>query len=236
MNKRLVIIGAVSLLLVVLASGCTSSALEKAVHGGIVHGIESRDRNTVRVALWTLQSNGFDIPEIDFDGPYSEAEPKLKRLVDQVARLPAARLRKLDKSYRYHYTIYSPVFADGEWKDSLTSDVTATHDRSPYVKCVGRFTDYEAEYPWFENWVEQDETVVHDDGRCPRATFCLSAPAVHAGRMVGVLYKYEGEDRPTPPPLSQKGKDFSFELPEDFFTGKHVTIDNVDVTNFKVMP
>ena len=106
----------------------------------------------------------------------------------------------------------------------------------PFIKCVGQFTDFEAEYPWFENWLDKDENKSHGDGRSPRATFRITAPAAHKGHIVGVLFKYEGKDLPPPPDGSNKGKTFLFELPEDFFTGKFGTIDNIHVRNLGMEP
>jgi hypothetical protein len=106
----------------------------------------------------------------------------------------------------------------------------------PYVQCVATLVDLEPDYPWFENWVEDDGTEVHGDGSSPRAVFKITSPHNYAKRKVGVLYKYEGSDLPVPPSVSQKGTVFSFELPEDFFTGKYETIDNIHVERLRAMP
>lgn len=106
----------------------------------------------------------------------------------------------------------------------------------PFIKCVGEFTNYEAEYPWFENWVDKDGNESHGDGSSPRATFRITTPAAYTGHVVGVLFKYEGKDLPPSPDESKKGKTFSFEVPEDFFTGKFGTIDNIHVRNLKMEP
>lgn len=105
-----------------------------------------------------------------------------------------------------------------------------------YVWCVGQFTDFEPDYPWFENWVDPDGTENHGDGRSPRAVFRIVSPTNHAGRIVGVLFKYQGADLPPPPDAGVKGKTFALELPEDFFTGNFVTIDNHHVRNLKLEP
>lgn len=105
-----------------------------------------------------------------------------------------------------------------------------------YVRCVGQFTDLESDYPWFENWVDPDGNESHGDGSSPRAVFRIVSPSNHADRIVGVLYKYQGKDLPSPPDPAAKGKMFSFELPEDFFTGNFVTIDNGIVRNLKMEP
>jgi hypothetical protein len=148
----------------------------------------------------------------------------------------------LDSSHMFQveYKIDGLVVArwlvDTERRSVQRRTVSNAGAQAPYVQCVGRFTDYEAEYPWSEDWVDQGGTLTHDDGKCPRAAFCLSAPAIYAGRTVRVLYRYERKDRSTPPSLSQKGKSFSFELPEDFFAGRSTTLDSTEVRNLRVIP
>jgi len=105
-----------------------------------------------------------------------------------------------------------------------------------YVRCVGQFTDFEPEYPWFENWVDSDGRENHGHGSSPRAVFRIVSPTNHAGRIVGVLYKDQGGGLLPPPDVGAKGKTFSLELPEDFFTGNFVTIDNIHVRNLKMEP
>lgn len=120
-----------------------------------------------------------------------------------------------------------------------TADKIGGHSSAPlsaYVRCVGQFTDFESDYPWFENWVDPDGHECHADGSSPRAVFRLVSPTNHAGRIVGVLYKYQGDDLPSPPDVKAKGKRFSLGLPEDFFTGNFVTIDNNQVRNLKMEP
>ena len=107
---------------------------------------------------------------------------------------------------------------------------------SAYVRCVGQFTDFEPEYPWFENWVGPDGRECHGDGSSTRAVFHIVAPANQAARIVGVLYTYQGDDLPPPLDVAVKGKFFSMELPEDFFTGTFVTIDNIHVRELKREP
>jgi hypothetical protein len=120
-----------------------------------------------------------------------------------------------------------------------TADRVGGHVSAPppaYVRCVGQFTDLEPDYPWFVNWVDPDGNESHGDGSSPRAVFRIVSPTNHADRIVGVLYKYQGKDLPSPPDAGDKGKTFSFELPEDFFTGNFVTIDNSIVRNLKREP
>ena len=128
------------------------------------------------------------------------------------------------------------VAGSASFTDDQPSSASSLSVSPPYIKCVGQFIDYESDYPWFENWVDKDGTESHGDGRSPRATFRISTPTVYMGRIVGVLYKYEGKDLPLPPDLLEKGRAFSLELPEDFFTGKCVMIDNIHVRNLKMEP
>lgn len=110
-------------------------------------------------------------------------------------------------------------------------------DSSPaYIACMARFTDYEVDYPWFENRVDPDGHECHYDGSSTRAVFLVVSPANHSGRIVGVLYKYQGNDLSPPQDVGDKGKIFSLELPEDFFKGNFETIDNIHVRNLKMGP
>jgi len=120
--------------------------------------------------------------------------------------------------------------------NTTLKDCDNATQQSGYVKCVGWLSEYEAKYHWFENWTTADGSPIHDDGWSPLATFRISSPAIYAGRTVAVLYKYGGKDSPIPPPVSHRGKDFSFEVPVDFFTGKYKTINNIDIANFRAMP
>ena len=106
----------------------------------------------------------------------------------------------------------------------------------PYVQCVGEFVEFEPDYPWFENWVDPDGNECHSDGNSARAVFRISSPSAYTNRTVGILYKYEGKDLLPSPDVSLKGRLFSFEVPEDFFTGNFGTIDNIHVKNMEKMP
>ena len=105
-----------------------------------------------------------------------------------------------------------------------------------YVTCVGTFIEYEAEYSWCEQWTDGNGVVNNDHYSLPRAVYRITSPADHVGRTVAVLYRYDGKDLPAPPPLSGKGKTFSFDVPADFFAGKHGSLDNLDIANFRPAP
>ena len=79
----------------------------------IISHLESRDRTAAYLALWTLRKNGFDVSDIQFDKPYAEAQPKLRRLADTLRQLPASKLTELDESLKYHTRIYSPIWSSG---------------------------------------------------------------------------------------------------------------------------
>lgn len=104
------------------------------------------------------------------------------------------------------------------------------------VSCVGRLTDLESAFPWFENGVDSDGRAYHDYGHSPRAVFRIVSPANQAGRIVGVLFKCRGAGCPQPPAVSAKGGHFSLELPADFFAGPCETIDNDQVRILSLEP
>jgi beta-glucanase (GH16 family) len=79
----------------------------------IISHLESRGRTVAYLALWTLRKNGFDVSDIQFDKPYAEAQPKLRRLADTLRQLPASKLTELDESLKYHTRIYSPIWSSG---------------------------------------------------------------------------------------------------------------------------
>ena len=79
----------------------------------IISHLESRGRTAAYLALWTLRKNGFDVPDIQFNKPYAEAQPKLRALADKLRQLPASKLTELDESLKYHTRIYSPIWSSG---------------------------------------------------------------------------------------------------------------------------
>jgi uncharacterized protein YceK len=99
------------LALALLTGGCATLRSQAVSRDGIISAIASRNPNLVYVALWTLEQNGMAVPKIEFDKPYSEAEPKLRTLIDRLSRLPSDRQTELDESFRYHLTIYNPLFS-----------------------------------------------------------------------------------------------------------------------------
>jgi beta-glucanase (GH16 family) len=86
----------------------------------ILWSLESGNRTDTFLALETLGKNGFTVPKVQFDKPYADAWPKLRKLADELRRLPASKLADLDKSLKQHWTIYPsidwPIAAAG-WKE-----------------------------------------------------------------------------------------------------------------------
>ncbi|MFC1601188.1 M56 family metallopeptidase [Candidatus Sumerlaeota bacterium] len=93
-------------------------AQSPAVKSDIISTLESRSRSGTYVALGALRQNGFTVPTIDFDKPYTEAQPELKQLTAKLTQLPKAKLAELNQSLAYHWRIYSPIWMTGEhgWK------------------------------------------------------------------------------------------------------------------------
>jgi beta-glucanase (GH16 family) len=86
---------------------------KKKPQAAIISHLESRGRSATYLALWTLNTNGFDVPDIQYDKPYAQAQPKLGKLADQLQQLPASKLAELDQSLRDHTSNYSPIWSSG---------------------------------------------------------------------------------------------------------------------------
>ncbi|MBA4386358.1 MAG: hypothetical protein C0404_00145 [Verrucomicrobia bacterium] len=102
----------------VIALGCSTVRQDAVPADGIIPALQSRSRNTTRIALWTLEQNGFIVPVVFYEKPYAEAKPALNQLVENLQQLPAPKLAKLDGSFKYYQGIYSSVFHKGGngWK------------------------------------------------------------------------------------------------------------------------
>ena len=99
--------------LMAIVGACDPAPTSDADQAQIVSSLGSRNPTTVHIALWTLEKNGFDVPDIDFEQPYTEAGPQLKELAEQLADIPQAKLTELDKSLSDHREIYSPIGFEG---------------------------------------------------------------------------------------------------------------------------
>jgi len=107
--------------------------------------------------------------------------------------------------------------------------VDAVNSPKTYVTCQATFSAYESDYRWFD-----DSGVGHDDGTAPLSTFVLVEPAKYADRTVGILFKYAPDaTTPSPPEDADVGRQFTFDVPEDFLSGEYKTIDNTTVRNFR---
>ena len=81
------------------------------VESEIIKQLESRNRNAVHVALWTLKNNDIETAsKIDLKLPYIDNKHLLKTLIDDLQLLDVADLKKLDDSLNYHLQIYSPIW------------------------------------------------------------------------------------------------------------------------------
>lgn len=134
---------------------------------------------------------------------------------------------------------------------------------SGYIKCVGRLVEYANNCWWSESWTTESGLTQHATGISQKATFRISSPSVYGGRTVGVFHQHEAdlfttsppiskvegspvgysietpEDSSTVPtsrPMSPKGLDYSFEIPEDYFTGNFGTIRHHYIRNFRAVP
>ncbi len=96
-----------------IAIGCATSESRSIAKAEIISSLESGSRTTTYIALWTLEKNGFTVPKIDFDKSYVEAQPQLRQLTAELAQLSQSKLSELDKSLKYHWQIYSPIWSEG---------------------------------------------------------------------------------------------------------------------------
>jgi len=92
----------------------------------IVEALAMKSRNSVWIALWTLEANGVltsaERQNIDFELPYSEVRPQIQAIQERVRRLPDTELNSLDRSLAHHRSIYSPIFFLIGWDSSHEED------------------------------------------------------------------------------------------------------------------
>ena len=97
-----------------------------------------------------------------------------------------------------------------------------------YVTCRATLTAFKKNYAWFD-----DSSFGHDDGVAPLASFVLAEPSTYTDRAMGILFKYSADDAMTSlAGETDIGRQFTFEIPRDFLTGKSKIIDNASVTHF----
>ena len=81
------------------------------VESEVIKQLESRNRNAVHVALWTLKNNDIETASrIDLNLPYNDNKPLLTTLIDELEMLDVADLKTLDDSLNHHWQIYSPIW------------------------------------------------------------------------------------------------------------------------------
>ena len=88
------------------------------VESEVIKQLESRNRNAVHVALWTLKNNDIETASrIDLNLPYIDNKPLLTTLIDELEMLDVADLKTLDDSLNHHWQIYSPIWGptSGNW-------------------------------------------------------------------------------------------------------------------------
>jgi hypothetical protein len=128
----------------------------------------------------------------------------------------------------------SAMESSSENRDPKAANTESEKDRShTYITCRATFTTFENDHPWFD-----DSSVGHDDGKAPLASFVLVEPATYANRGIGILFKFAANaDTTSPPDQADIGSQFTFQIPADFLSGNHETIDNSIVKHFhKVEP
>ncbi len=82
----------------------------------ILRALDARDRNSVYVAIRTLQDNGLPVSQrIEFDKPYAEVRREVQALRADVTAYPEETLNTLDNSLSEHWPRYSPIWVGRYW-------------------------------------------------------------------------------------------------------------------------
>jgi hypothetical protein len=95
------------------------------------------------------------------------------------------------------------------------------------ISCQATLISVREEFPW---WDHDGQNYSH--GSAPLASFILLEPEKYRERSIGILFKFSSDDEPTSPNQADIGKKFTFQIPEDFLSGKFETIENVWVKQF----
>jgi hypothetical protein len=106
--------------LLIVSAGCSSRRYSEKVATteghAILKSLLTRDRNAVRVALWTLQQNGISVSQkIQFELPYAEVRPDIATVYERVRRFSEKKLATIDQSLSYHWQIDSPIWGSNDW-------------------------------------------------------------------------------------------------------------------------
>ncbi|MGC9367848.1 MAG: hypothetical protein ACP5FK_12510, partial [bacterium] len=95
------------ILLILFLIGATSQSDQLSDHP-ILQALQSSDRNTIQIAIWTLMENDIKIPAIEMYKTVEEIQPLLKELIDTLLQYPDSTLYNLDSSFFHYETLYSP--------------------------------------------------------------------------------------------------------------------------------
>lgn len=132
---------AVILLVTIMASFGCSTTKEHA----ILKALAVKQRNSVDVALWTLQQNGIlsseEYAKIDLRPPYREVRPQIRTVQRRVRALPGEKLSALDQSLTYHRLINSVKWSSSfKWDVSVEEELRRIHERlsNPPGRANGR--------------------------------------------------------------------------------------------------
>jgi len=115
-SKAFTLMGAI-----IVFCGCSTTK-----EHAIVNALAIKERNSVHVALWTLQQNGVlgeDEINIDLGPPYREVRPQIRAVQRRVRALPEDKLNALDESFAYHCKVYSPI-----WPSSYNWDASVKEE------------------------------------------------------------------------------------------------------------
>jgi hypothetical protein len=109
---------------VIVASCSCSTTKEHA----ILKTLTVKERNSVHVALWTLQQNGVlsdeEFDKIHLRPPYREVRPQIRAVQKRVRALPEEKLSALDQSLSYYWSIYNII-----WPSIYKWDVSVDEER-----------------------------------------------------------------------------------------------------------
>ena len=100
-----------------IAGGCLSIPGMGRGPAGLVTFLQAHDRNRVHVALVTLQTNNYEVPDdIDFKQSYAQSKPHIDALIARIETLDPEARRQIEGSFRRHLRIYNPMFKSMKWK------------------------------------------------------------------------------------------------------------------------
>lgn len=108
----------------VLVASCSCSAIKE---HAILSTLAEKERNSVHVALWTLQQNGIlseeEFAKTDLSPPYREVRPQIRAVQRRLRALPEEQLSALDQSLSYYSKIYDII-----WPSTYKWDVSVAEE------------------------------------------------------------------------------------------------------------